>query len=81
MNWRHRAACADKDPELFYPVGENGPALAQIAQAKAVCHSCPVRAECLRWALDHGEEGVWGATSEDDRRALRLWEIRHARVA
>ena len=37
MDWRSRAACLDKDPELFFPVGNTGPALLQIEEAKTVC--------------------------------------------
>ncbi|MFC5290975.1 WhiB family transcriptional regulator [Actinokineospora guangxiensis] len=72
MDWRHRAACRDEDPELFFPVGTSGPALSQVAEAKAVCTRCPVTASCLAWALDSGQDaGVWGGMSEDERRALK----------
>ena len=47
MDWRHNAVCRDEDPELFFPVGNSGPALAQIADAKLVCNRCPVTTECL----------------------------------
>ena len=40
MDWRHKAVCRDEDPELFFPVGNSGPALAQIADAKLVCARC-----------------------------------------
>lgn len=71
LDWRHRAACREQDPELFFPVGNSGPALVQIAEAKAVCRRCPVADECLSWALTSGQDyGVWGARSEDERRAL-----------
>ena len=82
MDWRYSAACRDVDPELFYPAGTDGPALLRIAEAKTVCAQCPVRAECLAWAMAHGEDyGVWGGLSEDERRTLRQWEIRRGRVA
>ena len=55
MDWRHRAICRDEDPELFFPVGNSGPALLQIAEAKAVCQRCPVTSECLSWALETGQ--------------------------
>lgn len=72
MDWRDRAACRDEDPELFFPVGTTGPALAQEAQAKAVCHRCTVASDCLSWALSTGQDaGVWGGMSEDERRALK----------
>ncbi|HCK79167.1 MAG TPA: WhiB family transcriptional regulator [Actinobacteria bacterium] len=81
MEWRHQAACRDADPELFFPIGNTGPALLQIAEAKKVCNSCPVVAACLQWALETGQEaGVWGGTSEDERRELRRRAGRAAHV-
>ncbi|WP_046731437.1 WhiB family transcriptional regulator [Streptomyces humi] len=72
MSWRERAACRDVDPDLFFPVGTAGLTLVQIDEAKAVCARCPVRERCLRWALDVGQvEGVWGGTTESERRATR----------
>ena len=68
MDWRHKAICRDEDPELFFPVGNSGPALSQIAQAKLVCNRCPVARQCLSWAI---ESGVWGGMAEDERRALK----------
>ena len=71
MDWRDRAACLTEDPELFFPVGNTGPAIMQIAEAKKVCERCDVRAECLQWALEAGQDhGVWGGLSEDARRAM-----------
>ncbi|GAA3158309.1 WhiB family transcriptional regulator [Planomonospora alba] len=72
MDWRHRAACRDVDPELFFPIGNTGPALMQIEEAKQVCRSCTVNEACLKWALESGQDaGVWGGLSEDERRALK----------
>ena len=72
MDWRHRAACRDEDPELFFPIGNTGPALLQIEQAKAVCRRCEVADACIPWALETGQDsGVWGGLSEDERRALK----------
>ena len=72
MDWRHRAACRDEDPELFFTIGNTGPALLQIEQAKAVCRRCEVADACITWALETGQDsGVWGGLSEDERRALK----------
>lgn len=80
-DWRHRAACLDEDPELFFPVGNTGPALLQIDEAKAVCHRCDVLDTCRRWALDTGQgAGVWGGLSEDERRALKRRNARARRA-
>ncbi|MCQ8833749.1 WhiB family transcriptional regulator [Streptomyces malaysiensis] len=67
-----RPACADKDPELFFPIGNTAPALRQIKKAKAVCRHCPLMESCLQGALERGEAfGVWGGTDEDDRRRMK----------
>lgn len=80
MDWRHLAACRDEDPELFFPIGTTGPAALQVEEAKAVCRRCDVRVECLQWALETGQDaGVWGGTSEDERRALKRRGARAAR--
>jgi WhiB family redox-sensing transcriptional regulator len=60
------------ETEMFFPTGSTGHALEQAEQAKAVCASCPVRVQCLDWALATGQDaGIWGGTTEDDRRTLR----------
>lgn len=77
VNWRETAACRDADPDLFFPLGPAGPALVRVEEAKRVCRACPVQAPCLAWALDHGVgSGVWGGTTEDERRALRRPAVR-----
>ncbi|MGW5128534.1 WhiB family transcriptional regulator [Streptomyces sp. NPDC004069] len=69
-NWRERGACRFEDPELFFPLGESGPSVRQIAQARAVCHRCPVLRECRAWALRNSEyDGVWGGMTAGERRA------------
>lgn len=71
-DWRDGAECLDYDPELFFPIGNTGPAWLQIEEAKQVCRKCNVREQCLAWALEAGQDhGVWGGMSEDERRALK----------
>lgn len=41
------------------------------AACKAICTWCPVVGECFDWAMAHDEMGVWGATTDEERRALR----------
>ncbi|GLY64695.1 WhiB family transcriptional regulator [Amycolatopsis taiwanensis] len=72
VDWRHRAACREEDPELFFPVSELGPGARQVAQAKSVCARCPVRAECLEYALENGlDHGIFGGLTEEERRQVR----------
>lgn len=79
MDWRFEAACLKQDPELFFPIGDAGPAVDQIEKAKAVCRTCPVMAECLEWALETGQDfGVWGGLSEAERLAVRRRRSRAA---
>ncbi|MFJ1709522.1 WhiB family transcriptional regulator [Kitasatospora sp. NPDC088346] len=72
-SWQVRAACRGLDGNLFFhPSGERGEAHQEReAAAKQVCAGCPVRAECLRHALEAREHyGVWGGLAEDERAAL-----------
>ena len=82
-DWRDRASCRDTDPDLFFPIGTTGLALDQIESAKLVCRQCLARDECLEFALATNQEaGVWGATSEEERRKLRkAWLARRRRAA
>ncbi|MBS9532607.1 WhiB family transcriptional regulator [Mycobacterium sp. M1] len=67
QSWREQALCAQTDPEAFFPNQGGSPRL-----AKQICMQCPVRRECLKFALDNNERfGVWGGYSERERRALR----------
>jgi WhiB family redox-sensing transcriptional regulator len=82
MDWVQRAKCKDEDPELFFPVGTSGPALEQIERARAICMRCEVREDCLEWALASGQDaGVWGGTSEEERKAMRRSRRLTPRVA
>ena len=72
MAWIEQGRCIGEDPELFFPVGTSGPALAQAERAISVCLSCSVRADCLEWALDTCQDaGVWGGLDEESRREIR----------
>ena len=71
-DWRDGASCRDTDPDLFFPVGTTGAAVDQIAAAKAVCDVCPAKEPCLQFAIENNQDsGVWGGTSEEERRQLR----------
>jgi WhiB family redox-sensing transcriptional regulator len=82
-DWRDHAACRDTNPDLFFPVGTTGPAIEQIEQAKAVCGECPAQSACLEFALvTNQDSGVWGGTSEEERRKLRrAWVARQRRAS
>ncbi|WP_269801785.1 WhiB family transcriptional regulator [Blastococcus atacamensis] len=66
--WRLDALCAETDPEAFFP--EKG---GSTRDAKRVCTGCPVRAQCLEFALANDERfGIWGGLSERERRRVRV---------
>ena len=70
--WRRLAVCRDTDPELFFPIGTTGQALLQITRAKQVCCDCPVKDDCLDFAMETNQDtGIWGGTSEEERRQMR----------
>ncbi|HHT41125.1 MAG TPA: WhiB family transcriptional regulator [Actinomyces sp.] len=67
LAWQERALCAQTDPEAFFP--EKG---GSTREAKAVCASCEVRAQCLEYALENDERfGIWGGMSERERRRYK----------
>jgi len=66
---------------LFFPVGTTGQALLQIAKAKSVCGECPVKVDCLDFALITNQDtGIWGGLSEDERRQMRREAAARARA-
>jgi len=78
-NWRSQGVCRSYDPDLFFPVSSSGLFLEQVADAKAICMKCPVRSQCLEFALRTREaHGVWGGTSEQER--CLLWRRDERRI-
>jgi WhiB family redox-sensing transcriptional regulator len=66
-----KPACADTDPELFFPIGYGQAFDSQIAEAKAICSACPFRSACLQFALEHQyHDGIWAGTTPDERKDL-----------
>ena len=65
-NWMASGMCADKPPSLFFPSDGVG-----VEVAKRLCATCPVKSQCLDYALDNRiDHGVWGGTSERERRRI-----------
>jgi WhiB family redox-sensing transcriptional regulator len=64
--WQDLAQCQQADPEAWYP--EKG---SPTKGAVRVCNRCPVRTECLEFALETQEpHGIWGGKTEQERRTL-----------
>ena len=80
-DFRHRAACRRVDPEVFFPAAESGPRYeARVRIAKAVCAGCPVREQCLTWALSALPDGIAGGMTEQERRIERARRARTRRT-
>ena len=73
-DWQQRGLCRANDSEIFFPPAhfEHKPEREEReSRAKAICQGCPVRIECLTWALEVREpHGVWGGASESDRKQM-----------
>lgn len=69
--WMRRGACAGQpDDATFFPDGD------AATRAKLPCHGCPVRRECLEYALVNDiEEGVWGGLNETQRRKATKFRV------
>jgi len=80
--WREHAACRDLDTNLFFPPGDGPGSVEHIERAKAVCAECPVRDECLSFALTTRQDsGIWGGMTEEERRRHRRRLARERRKA
>ena len=72
--WMSRGNCREKPPALFFPSDGSG-----VEVAKQLCATCPVKAPCLEYALRNRiDHGVWGGTSERERRRILAQRRREA---
>ena len=73
-NWQIRAACRGPHATVFFPpprFERKDEKVEREARAKDICQSCPVRGECLEYALGIREpHGIWGGLSEGERKEL-----------
>lgn len=84
MYWQSRAICSGARAWLFFgPDGETGrEQRMREGRAKAVCAVCPVRVECLDYALRHHVRcGIWGGLNERERYTERLRRARRVIAA
>jgi WhiB family transcriptional regulator, redox-sensing transcriptional regulator len=67
QDWRAQGLCSGTDPDLFFAVGA-----IEHKQAKRICRGCPVRQDCLAYAMDSPvDHGIWGGLTERERRRWR----------
>ena len=72
MNFE-RAACIGQPPEMWFPEGYSHRESLEALEAKRICHSCPIEAACLEWAM--GNE-----TGRAKDRCRHLWRPRRVRA-
>jgi WhiB family redox-sensing transcriptional regulator len=64
--WRSIAACRNVDTEVFFPASD-----LFSHRAKLICSTCPVRKQCLDWAIATGQrDGIWGGKTAKQRRRM-----------
>lgn len=66
LEWMREGHCRYYPPAAFFPSDGVG-----VDQARQICAECPVKAECLEYALESRiDHGVWGGCSERQRRRI-----------
>lgn len=69
QEWREEALCRQTDADLWFP--PHGGHLRVTRDAKRICESCPVIAECLEYALEQRYEiGIWGGKTPKERDSI-----------
>lgn len=70
-----------QDPDLWFPEGQGAAVYASLKEAKAACMPCPLRDQCLTFALVADKnEGVWGGTTPIERKNIRKDLVRHGQI-
>jgi WhiB family redox-sensing transcriptional regulator len=65
-DWMAEGNCRHQAPSVFFPSDGVG-----VEVARRICATCPVQGLCLEYALEHRiDHGVWGGTSERQRRRI-----------
>jgi len=71
--WHGRGLCIGEDPDAFIPShGDPG------KEARRICGVCPVRDDCLEYAIEAYEHGIWDGLDQDERRNLKRRQRRQA---
>jgi WhiB family redox-sensing transcriptional regulator len=66
MTWMAKGKCRELPPDTFFPSDGAG-----VEVARKICADCPVKSPCLEYAMEnHIDHGVWGGTSERERRRI-----------
>lgn len=71
MRFTNEINCAGIPTNAFFPEKNSKEIHAQVLYARKVCANCLAKQECLDYALGHSVDGIWGGTTEYERRGLR----------
>jgi WhiB family redox-sensing transcriptional regulator len=70
--------CSESFPDAFFPEeveDANGKVISSSYkheyEAKLICAECPLRIQCLTFALENNEPGIWGGTTDNERRLMK----------
>lgn len=76
-----KQVCLTSDPDIFFPTlhedpdnpkeGDQARYVKAVNAAKRLCKECPHALPCLEYSLQHDVEGIWGATTKNERKKLR----------
>jgi hypothetical protein len=70
--WARQASCAGENPDIFFP-----PKTSPGTEAREICQRCPVRQDCLDYAMRADiRYGIWGGLDENERHSLRRKQAR-----
>jgi WhiB family redox-sensing transcriptional regulator len=61
--------CSEAMPDAYFPEGSSSYTYAR--SAKKICSTCPYQIACLEYALKNNELGIWGGTTEGERRRMK----------
>ena len=64
-------ACAETDPEMWFPVDEKSKMYLEPALLERICTTCEVKEECFNYALNHAVSGYWAGTTGTERQRIR----------
>lgn len=70
--WMKRGACRGNPPDIWHPDDEDRNAQIAYRTARTICDACPVKEDCLEYALANNiDHGMWGGHTPRERRRIR----------
>jgi WhiB family redox-sensing transcriptional regulator len=70
-DWMQQAHCKETETRVFFIYREDKDQRQRREHAYEICRWCPVKADCLEYAIVNNEIGIWGGTTDQERRRMR----------